>query len=260
MRSKIWLFFSLILVLSGIALAQTKTVTNADLERFKQKRQQQEAEYRAKYKELGMPSPEELEQRNADDQRRLLELSQKLCYERQQKEDYWQSQAAYLRNEIAGVNAQINFLSKQIEATPSGNKIFYSVDELNGLVIPSYGYGFGYGRGRGHGNQRQVVTTGNPANNVQTAINAAAANPNPYYGTPLYRTGIKSVIGPNLPRRSYGRNYGYPVYYPYFANNNNLQRDELVSRLQYLGQVRAGLLAQWRNLVEEARQAGVRIN
>ncbi|NJM52085.1 MAG: hypothetical protein HC846_01035 [Blastocatellia bacterium] len=261
MKSKIWLMFSLILVLSGIALAQNakKTVTNADLEKFKEKRLQTEAEYRAKYKELGMPSPEELEQRNAEDKRRLAETSQRIRAEQRQNQDYWQSQAIFLRNEIASVNAQINFLNRQIAATPTGNKIFYSVDELNGLVIPSYNFGYGYGhRGRRH--QGQTVTVINPANNVQTAINAAAANPNPYYGTPLYQTGIKAVIGPNLPRRGYGRNYGYGAYYPYVVNNGNLQREEIISRLQYLGQVRAGLLAQWNNLVSEARRAGVRLD
>ena len=257
MKSKVWLMFSLILVLSGITLAQTakKSVTNADLEKFKQKRLQSEAEYRAKYKELGMPSPEELEQKRIEDQKRLTEFSQKIRVEKQQNQDYWQSQAAFLRNEIASVNAQINFLNRQIAALPTGSKIFYSVDELNGLVIPSYGYG--YGRGRGHQPQARNV---NPANNVQTAINAAAANPNPYYGTPLYQTGVKSVIGPNVPRRNYGRHFGYGGYYPYIVNNGNLQRDELVSRLQYLGQVRAGLLAQWQNLAEEAHRAGVRID
>ena len=251
MKSKIWLISSLILVLSGISLAQTKTVTNADLERFKQKRIQSEAEYRAKYKELGMPSPEELERRNAEDKRRLVEFSQKLRYEKRQTQDYWQSQSVFLRNEIASVSAQINFLNKQIAALPSQNSIFDSP--------PIYTIGYlsnGYQRG-----YQRRVTTVNPANNVQTAINAAAANPNPYYGTPLYSTGIKAVIDPNLPRRGYGRYYGYNNYNPYPVNNgNSLQRDELVSRLQYLGQVRAGLLAQWRNLVDEAHRAGVRLD
>jgi hypothetical protein len=257
MKSKIWLMFSLILVLSGITSAQTakKTVTNDDLEKFKQKRLQSEAEYRAKYKELGMPSPEEIEQKRIEDQKRLTELSQKIRMENRQAQDYWQSRAILLRNEIANVNAQINFLNNQIASSPTGNKIFYSIDELNGVSFPSYGYT--YGRGRG---QQQQITTVNPANNVQTAVNAAAANPNPYYGTPLYQTGVKSVIGPNVPRRNYGRNYGYGGYYPYPVNSGNLQRDEMISRLQYLGQVRAGLLAQWRNLIEEARRAGVRID
>lgn len=257
MKSKVWLMLSLILVLSGISLAQTKTVTNADLDKFKQKRLQSEADYRAKYKELGMSSPEELEQRSAEEKRRLIEFSQKLSYEKQQNQDYWQTQAAFLRNEILSVNAQINFLNRQLGSLPTENKIFYSVNELNGVSFPSYIYG--YGR-RGGYQQRQIVTQ-NPANNVQTAINAAAANPNPYYGTPLYQTGIKAVIGPKISQRSFGRNYGYGGYYPYIAgNNNSLQRSEIISCLQYLGQVRVGLLARWNNLVSEAHRAGVRLD
>jgi hypothetical protein len=256
MKSKIWLCFSLILVLSGISLAQTKTVTNADLDKFKQKRLQSEADYRAKYKELGMPSPEELEQRSAEEKRRLIEFSANLRYQKQQSQDYWQARAIPLRNEIANVNAQINFLNRQIGSLPTENKIFYSINELNGVSFPSYIYG--YGR---RGNEQRQVTTINPANNVQTAINAAAANPNPHYGTPSYPTGIKAVIGPKISQRGFGRNYGYGGYYPYIAGSNNLlQRNEIVSRLQYLGQVRVGLLAQWNNLVSEAHRAGVRLD
>jgi hypothetical protein len=261
MRSKIGVFFSLILVLSATALAQTKTVTNADIEKFKQKRLQNEAEYRAKHKELGMPSPEELERRNDVDKKRSLELADRLRYERQQKEGDWAFRANYLRNEIAGINAQINFLNQQIAAAPGGNKIFYSVDELNGAVFPSYGYGY-YGRHRPINPPRTIVR---PIDNVQTVTNIAASAPNPFYGTPLYPTGIKLVLGSpqnnNRGRGGYGRNYGSGGgYYPYIVNNGNPQRDELVLRLQTLGQVRAGLLAQWNNLVEEARRTGVRLD
>lgn len=256
MRSRIWLSFSLILVLSGIALAQTKTVTNADLDKFKQKRLQSEAEYRAKYKELGMPSPEELERRNVEDKRRLIEFSENLRYQKQQTQDYWQIRAIPLRNEIANVNAQINFLNRQIGASPNQNQTFYTTNQLNGAVFSSYGYG------RGRINSPQTIIR--PVDNVQTAINAAAAAPNPFYGTPLYQTGIKLVFGPPIPNRGHGgyrRNYGYGGgYYPYAVNNGNSQRDELVLRLQYLGQVRAGLLAQWNNLVSEAHRAGVRLD
>jgi hypothetical protein len=99
---------------------------------------------------------------------------------------------------------------------------------------------------------------------VQAAINNAASAPNPYAGTPLERVGVKAVIGqPNvIGRGGYGRGrvpyYGYPV--PYAVNNGSNQRDELVSRLSYLEQVKAGLIAQFEAVREEARQAGVRID
>jgi hypothetical protein len=269
MRNKTWLFFSLILVLSGVSLAQTKTVTNADLEKFKQKRLQAEAEYRAKHKELGMPSPEELEQRNAENKRQLLELSNQIRYENQLKQDNWQSQASFLRNQLTDVNAQINYLNRLIAATPTGNKIFFTPEELNGAVIFSYGYGGRGGHGGrggyGRGGYNQPQTIIRPNSGVQTAINAAASAPNPFYGTQLYPSGTKLVLGSpvrNRGRGGYGKYYGgyYGGFYPYPVNNGNFQREELISRLQSLGQVRAGLLAQWRNLVEEARRAGVRLD
>lgn len=254
MKSKIWLMFGLILVFSGTAMSQAKTVTNADLEKFKQKRLQAEAEYRAKYKELGMPSPEELEKRNIEDKQRLTELSEKIRYEQRQKEDYWQVRANYLRSEISSINAQINFLNRQANSLPNQNQIFYTIDQLNGAFFPSYGYG--------HGRYNVPQTIIRPVDNVQTVINAAAAAPNPFWGTPLYKTGIKLVLGEpqqNRGHRGYGRYNGYG-YYPYVVNNSSSQRDEINSRLQYLGQIRAGLLAQWNDLVDEAHRAGVRLD
>lgn len=255
MKSSIWLALGLIFVVSNIVLAQTakKTVTNEDLEKFKQKRLQAEAEYREKYKELGMPSPEELEKRNVESQRWHEEFSRQAQANNQQAQDYWQTRANALRYEIYNINAQINYLNGQIASSPNQNIL--SPSQLSSVGIVSYGY---YGRGRNH----QPQTVIRPIDNVQTAINAAAANPNPFYGTPLYSSGIKLVIGQNnqnYGRRGYGRNYGGGYYVPYVANNNYSNRDELVSRLQYLGQVRAGLLAQWDNLVDEAHRAGVKI-
>jgi hypothetical protein len=257
MKSKVWLSFSLILVLSGIGFSQTtkKTITNLDLEKYKQQREKSEADYRAKYKELGMPSPEELEQRNAEDKRQREELSQRLSLENQQNQNNWQTQANYLRTQIISVDAQINYLNGQIAGLPNQNQIFFSPNQVNAITYIPFGYG-----GQRASLPRTVVR---PIDNVQTVTNASAANPNPFYGTPLYSSGIKLVIGQtNQGRRGHGRNYGNGGYYAPFTTNNNysVQRDELISRLQYLGQVKAGLLAQWNNLVNDAHRAGIRIN
>lgn len=260
MKNKLWLTLGFIFVISNIVLAQTakKTITNEDLEKFKQKRLQAEAEYKAKYKELGMPSPEELEKRNRESLEWKQEFSRQAEANRQQSQDYWQSRANALRYEIYNVNGQINFLNNQIAGLPNQNPNVFTPQQLGQVSGGSYGYYGGRGNFAQRGNRSQVNTV-NQATSVQTAINAAAANPNPFYGTPLYSSGVKLVIGQNnnYGRRGYGRNYGYGV--PYAVNNNSSNRDELVSRLQYLGQVRAGLLAQWNNLVAEAHRAGIRI-
>ncbi len=265
MKNKLWLALGLIFVVSNIASAQTakKTVTNADLEKFKQKRVEAEADYRAKYRELGMPSPEELEQRSIEDQRKLAEYSQQKRYEKQEVQNYWLSQASLLRSEILNINAQIDYTNRLLGNLPTQNPNFITVDQLSSLSFPNvyYPYSGGYGRRQGNRARGNAV---NPANNVQTVINASGGNPNPYYGTPLYGSSIKVVIGQQQDRnrygrRGYGRNYAYGGYYPYVANGNLSQREELIQRLQYLGQTRAGLLAQWNNLVDEAYRAGVRL-
>ncbi len=123
MKSKIWLSLGLILVLSGIVVAQTakKTVTNDDLEKFRQKREQAEADYRANYKKLGMPSPEELEQRQQEAKRLNEDTIRRNSSERQQNQGYWQIRANDLRNQIISVEGQMSYLNSQISGLPNQN-------------------------------------------------------------------------------------------------------------------------------------------
>jgi hypothetical protein len=258
MKSKIWLSLSLLLVLSGIGWAQTakKTITNFDLEKFKRQREKAEADYRANYKKRGMPSPEEIEKINQENRLQREELSERLRSENQENQNYWQSIADSLRYQIYDINAQINYLNGQLGSLPNQNQIFNSPSQLSSTTI------VGYGNNRGYGRERRVPRTViKPIDNVQTVTNAAAANPNPFYGTPLYPSGTKLVIGQpnrNFGRRGHGKYYGNGAYFvPNIPDNYSFQRDELVSRLQYLGQVKAGLFAQWNNLVTEAHRAGV---
>jgi len=73
-------------VLGVSVSAQTKTVTNADLAKFAEKRISAEREYRENYERPGMPSPEELEKQNADEAIEREELSRRLRAERLQQE------------------------------------------------------------------------------------------------------------------------------------------------------------------------------
>ena len=86
MKKQTALFLGLIFSLSFTAFAQTKTVTNADLEKFRQQRVRAEREYRENYERMGFPSPEELERQRDEDQIRREELSAKLKAERLQRE------------------------------------------------------------------------------------------------------------------------------------------------------------------------------
>ena len=83
---KILYFVCFVFVLTFTAVGQTKTVTNLDLEKYKDQRVKATADYRENYKRLGMPSPEELARRNEQDRKDLAELSVKLRAERLAKE------------------------------------------------------------------------------------------------------------------------------------------------------------------------------
>lgn len=263
MKKRILLILSLILITSGFAQAQTarRTVTNADLEKYRQKRVRAEADYRANYEKLGMPSPEELEKQEAERQAWLAEYAQQAEAENQQTEGYFLARANQLKSQIIGVQAQINYLRGQIGNLPSPqNSPFISIDQLSTIGVVGVGVLSGGGRGNYNLPRGGVVTN---APNVQTAINSAASAPNPYVGTPLERTGVKVVIGqPNVIRRGgYRRPYFYGGYgVPYVVNNSYSSREEMISDLRSLEQTKAGLLAQLEYLRDEARRAGVKID
>lgn len=80
----------------GVSFGQTRTVTNADLEKYRQERLKAEKDYRENYQRLGMPSPEELDRQREESAREMTELSAKLRYEREMREysSYQQSERA----------------------------------------------------------------------------------------------------------------------------------------------------------------------
>lgn len=89
MKKQILLSLSLVLMSAVFGFAQTtRTVTNADLEKFRQKREKNEAEYRATYKQRGMPSPEELAEREARRQKDLAEYADRARTQEQQQQQY----------------------------------------------------------------------------------------------------------------------------------------------------------------------------
>jgi hypothetical protein len=78
--------FCLIALSCSFGFSQKRTVTNADLEAYKQKRLQAEQDYRENYARLGFPSPEELDRRREESLKRSEELSAKLRSERLERE------------------------------------------------------------------------------------------------------------------------------------------------------------------------------
>lgn len=94
MKNTLIFKLGLMFALSGIAFTQTKTITNADLEKFKQRRLKAEKELKENYREMGFPSPEELDRQNEKSLRELTELSDRLR-ERRIAREYRETEGSY---------------------------------------------------------------------------------------------------------------------------------------------------------------------
>jgi hypothetical protein len=134
MKKKTVLFLSFILSFSAVAFAQTKTVTNADLEKFRQKRLQNEKNYRENYERLGFPSPEQLERKRVEDEENLIEFSQQLETQRLQREA--------IRAEIEN---QSLLLQNQYQPSPEYSNYDSGAYIYGGYLPFNYGYD-NYGR------------------------------------------------------------------------------------------------------------------
>ena len=112
--------FCIIFLFAGAVSAQ-RTVTNADLEQYKQKRLQADKDYRENYERLGMPSPEELEKRREASRAETAKLYDKLRTER--------LEAAKLSTMEAAANAQIvqstQFVPVAVPYGVPGGYVFY---------------------------------------------------------------------------------------------------------------------------------------
>lgn len=105
MKKRLLFILCLIFIAVGFVSAQTarKTVTNADLEKFRQKRLANERSYRENYERLGFPSPEELEARNEQDCKELSKLSARIERENLQLEQVRRSEACQREQETLRV-------------------------------------------------------------------------------------------------------------------------------------------------------------
>lgn len=248
MKKQTVVFLSLIFLVSSAAFAQIKTVTNADLEKFRQKRLQSEKEYRENYERLGLPSPEELDWEREQDKIKNEEIYLQSRAERRQRQSLFQGRANDLKTQIASVDAQINYLRGQVRNTPNRTVI------VGGGYAPYYPYGrSGVFGGFGRSLTPNVQAVRNISNSYPNAANIHGR------ATGIYRTGVPYGYG-RYPGYKYGNPYYYGGYVPPLVINTNSSQDDLRSQLVYLEQRRAGLLAEWEMLEDEARWAGVKIN
>lgn len=139
MKKQIAVLLGLIFSISLVSIAQTKTVTNADLEKFRQERLKAEREYRENYERLGFPSPEELERQQEESRVRREELSARLRNERLQREAVQvqneQNQAIQRQNQYLQNIANQNYSNGN---TSYGNYGYFPYGYTN------YSGGYGY--------------------------------------------------------------------------------------------------------------------
>ena len=231
------LCLSFVAAVSGYA--QNVTVTNADLEKFRQKRLQAEREYRENHGKLGFPSPEELTRQREQSRLDNEEIIARQKEQRLENEGGFAAQARVLRAEIISVEAQINHVASQVAANQSPSSYFTG-------GASSLGYS--------RSSQSSGIWRGDVTNRVFYGGNYD------YYGRSRYGN-----IRQNAPGRwrGYGGYGGYNPYgynSPVIVNNYNTAQDELGMQLQTLEQKRAGLYAEWQLLQEEARRAGIKID
>ena len=118
--------------------AQTRSVTNADLEKYRQARLTAEREYRDNYEKLGMPSPEELERRREQSLIETEKLSAKLRDEQLERD-------------------RLDALREQASGSHYPQVVVESYQNNPGYL---WSWGLGYGNYRGNrgglGNRRPV--------------------------------------------------------------------------------------------------------
>ncbi len=233
---------SLSLLTAISAFGQTKTVTNSDLEKFRQKRVEAENKLRTDYAKMGLPSPAEIERRNAQRQSEFEKYSDQLRQKRLLSQNDFAAQANLLRSQIISIDAQINYLRRQ--TTNYSNQNYGN----------SYGYSYGYAP-YGYPRNRSVLPQiARLPQNARTVQEYAAMYPS---SQSIYNQATGNVRYGGGIRGGYSNNRG-----GYFAPviGGNYQLNSINPQLIYLEQQRAALLAQWQNLANQARQAGIRID
>ena len=136
MKLKGLFVFCLISGLVGVCAAQTRTVTNDDLDQYRQQRVKATKELKEDYARLGFSSPEEREKQIAESQRRMMETSERLRAKRLEQERI-DADLAAAQAEAASAQAVAAYTrTMQNQQQPNYNQGYYN----------NYGYG-GWGWG-----------------------------------------------------------------------------------------------------------------
>lgn len=147
MKKRLWFILALTFIAAAQAAAQVRTVTNADLEKFRQTRLAALKDYRENYERLGFPSPEELDRQIEQNRVERAELAARLREENLERARLGlEQQRIDLDRQIAEAEAQrLNNSQSPTGNYPFGaNNSFFNYGYTPfGNNFPSFG-GFGF--------------------------------------------------------------------------------------------------------------------
>lgn len=123
-----------------------RSITNRDLEGYRQARIESEIAYEKRRKELGLAKAEDRRKEFAAIQERTREQLLSMRAEDQSAEEYWRGRANSLRSEMAVTQAQIDYVRRRLDEIPSANSFggFSTLSPFGNVfgVFPNTGFPF----------------------------------------------------------------------------------------------------------------------
>jgi hypothetical protein len=223
------------------------TITNANLEKLRGVRLQNERAYDQRRRELGLPTLEETRRREQQESDKVREELRERILLKENEEAYWRARAGELREELAEVDAQINYVTARLDELPDSRVLtsgpFVTTARMGYRLTP---------RARGFGTPNRGTYLSGQIRLGRGNIRVRGAL-NPGYGTAPFgnRRGGFGSFNP----APFG--FGFPsiVSQP-FARDSSYESLTLSEQLNNLLMTRAGLEARWNLLEEEARRNG----
>lgn len=126
---------------SSASVPAQRTITNADLERFRREREANEVAFDRQQTERGLPTLAEIRQREAAEDLRMSERSREAAIDRTRSEGHWRERATAVRAELNAVEAQLAVVRSQYRSVPLVSLRSPQVD-IDGLPLyPDRVYG-----------------------------------------------------------------------------------------------------------------------
>ena len=162
MKKRLWFILIFSIVAAVSVSAQTRTVTNDDLEKYRQKRVAAQRDLRENYERLGFPSPAEIDRQIEQSRVERSELAARL-----QAENLEREQLNIERQRVENEARSRNFQTQNQNYSARDDDNFYNSAPNGFFSFPNFGFpnrrfnrfnrhGFGNGYRRNYGNQPRI--------------------------------------------------------------------------------------------------------